>query len=74
MLDLDDDGIAEPYIVTVHTQSEKVARIVARFDRSSILVKLADGVVASLDKAQAQAMQQQGLQQPAVPGVPMGPR
>jgi hypothetical protein len=58
MLDLDDDGIAEPYIVTVHTQSEKVARIVARFDRSSILVKLADGVVASLDKAMAQAVQQ----------------
>ncbi len=58
MLDLDGDGIAEPYIVTVHTQSEKVARIVARFDRSSILVKLADGVVASLDKAMAQAVQQ----------------
>lgn len=58
MLDLDGDGITEPYIVTVHTQSEKVARIVARFDRSSILVKLADGVVASLDKAMAQAVQQ----------------
>ena len=58
MLDLDGDGIAEPYIVTVHTQSEKVARIVARFDRSSILVKLADGVVASLDKAMTQAVQQ----------------
>lgn len=57
MLDLDDDGIAEPYIVTVHTQSQKVARIVARFDRSSILVKLADGVVASLDKAMNQAIQ-----------------
>jgi chaperonin GroES len=57
MLDLDDDGIAEPYIVTVHAQSQKVARIVARFDRSSILVKLADGVVASLDKAMNQAIQ-----------------
>jgi chaperonin GroES len=57
MLDLDDDGIAEPYIVTVHTQSQKVARIVARFDRSSIMVKLADGVVASLDKAMNQAIQ-----------------
>jgi chaperonin GroES len=57
MLDLDDDGIAEPYIVTVHTQSQKVARIVARFDRTSILVKLSDGVVASLDKAMGQAVQ-----------------
>lgn len=57
MLDLDGDGIAEPYIVTVHTQSEKVARIVARFDRSSILVKMADGVVGSLDKALGQAIQ-----------------
>lgn len=58
MLDLDGDGIAEPYIVTVHTQSEKVARIVARFDRSSIIVKLSDGVVGSLDKALGQAIQQ----------------
>jgi hypothetical protein len=57
MLDLDDDGIAEPYIVTVHTQSQKIARIVARFDRSSIMVKLSDGVVGSLDKALGQAIQ-----------------
>lgn len=31
-LDLDDDGYTEPYIVTVHRDSMKVARIVARWD------------------------------------------
>lgn len=35
-LDLDRDGYAEPYIVTVHKTSEKVARIVPRFDRTGI--------------------------------------
>lgn len=30
-LDLDEDGYKEPYIVTVHKQSQKVFRIVARF-------------------------------------------
>ena len=31
-LDLDKDGYKEPYIVTVHKQSQKVVRIVARYD------------------------------------------
>lgn len=53
-IDLDDDGYAEPYIVTVHKQTGKVARIVARFDRSSILVKVQDGVVAPLPQVEAQ--------------------
>src|SRR5262245_618361 len=35
-LDLDDDGFREPYIVTVHKQSQKVARIVARFEIDGI--------------------------------------
>ena len=30
-LDLDGDGLKEPYVVTVHYDSQKVARIVARF-------------------------------------------
>lgn len=33
-LDLDGDGYQEPYIVTVHKDSEKVLRIVARYDES----------------------------------------
>lgn len=35
-LDLDDDGFPEPYIVTVHSESAKVVRIVKRFDKESI--------------------------------------
>ena len=38
-LDLDDDGYAEPYIVTVHKSSGKVARIVARYDEDSITIR-----------------------------------
>src|SRR5258706_11891143 len=34
--DLDNDGYAEPYIFTVHYDSAKVVRIVARFDEESI--------------------------------------
>lgn len=53
LIDLDDDGYAEPYMVTVHKRTGKVARIVARFDKDSILVKVADGVVSTLTQAEA---------------------
>lgn len=36
--DLDEDGYAEPYIVTVHKRSAKVVRIVARYDADGIKV------------------------------------
>ena len=36
-IDLDDDGYPEPVIVTVHKQSQKVVRIVPRFDPADIL-------------------------------------
>lgn len=35
-LDLDDDGYAEPYIITVELESSKVLRIVPRFDAEGI--------------------------------------
>lgn len=35
-LDLDDDGYKEPYIVTVHKDSEKVIRIAPRFDEDKV--------------------------------------
>jgi chaperonin GroES len=35
-LDLDDDGFPEPYIVTVHSESAKVVRIVKRFAKEDI--------------------------------------
>lgn len=47
-LDLDDDGYSEPYIVTVHKQSQKVARIVARYDADSVTVK-PDGKIVRID-------------------------
>ena len=36
LLDLDDDGYKEPYIVTVHKDSEKVLRIVPRYDEDGV--------------------------------------
>uniref|UniRef100_A0A6M3KQI3 Putative co-chaperone GroES n=1 Tax=viral metagenome TaxID=1070528 RepID=A0A6M3KQI3_9ZZZZ len=36
-LDLDDDGYKEPYIVVVHKLSQKVLRIVARYDEDSFV-------------------------------------
>lgn len=35
-IDLDDDGYAEPYIVTVHVKSEKVVRLVADFNEEDV--------------------------------------
>ena len=35
-LDLDEDGYSEPYIVTIDSESRKVLRIVARFDKDGI--------------------------------------
>jgi len=37
--DLDEDGYAEPYIVTVHKESQKVVRIVARYSKDSVEVR-----------------------------------
>jgi chaperonin GroES len=34
--DLDEDGYAEPYIVTVHKETQQVVRIVARYDADGI--------------------------------------
>lgn len=36
--DLDDDGYQEPYIVTIHKDTQKVVRIVARFDIDGVQV------------------------------------
>lgn len=40
--DLDGDGYEEPYIVTVHKASQKVARVVARFTLQDIIVESPD--------------------------------
>lgn len=49
-LDLDEDGYAEPYIVTVHRQSLKVVRIVARYDADGVMIK--DGEVVRIKPVQ----------------------
>jgi len=46
--DLDDDGYEEPYIVTIHEQSMKIVRIVARYDERAFVVKTKEGRVLPL--------------------------
>lgn len=47
-IDLDDDGYAEPYIVTFHRQTRQVLRITARYDESTILFN-DDGTLAGIE-------------------------
>lgn len=56
-LDLDGDDIYEPYIVTVHRPSQKVVRVVARFDESNIKVKTGPGVVGKFESEYTSALQ-----------------
>lgn len=44
-LDLDGDGYDEPYIVTIHEDTKKIVRIVARFDDESIIYGVEDTIV-----------------------------
>ena len=48
-LDLDDDGYAEPYIVTCHFDTSKVVRIVANFEADGIALNEA-GEIARIEK------------------------
>lgn len=54
--DIDGDGYAEPYIITVHKSTMKVARIVARYSKDSIFVKAGEGVVMPLSRAEQSAI------------------
>lgn len=45
LLDLDGDGYFEPYIVTVHRESEQPVRIVARFDEDGVTATQAGEIV-----------------------------
>jgi len=49
--DLDGDGYEEPYIITVHEQTQKVVRIVARYDFRSFMVKTEQGRTMNLVSA-----------------------
>jgi len=46
--DLDDDGIDEPYIITIHENTMTIVRIVARFDKRSFMVKTEQGQIMNL--------------------------
>lgn len=46
--DLDEDGYQEPYTVTVHENTQKVVRVVARYKESGILVSI-NGTVNRLE-------------------------
>ena len=48
-LDLDDDGIDEPYIVTVHASSGTVMRIKAQFALDDIFVRDNEGLTTTVD-------------------------
>ena len=47
-LDLDDDGYAEPYIVTVEKENQAVLRIVCGFDREEDIERTSDGKIIKI--------------------------
>lgn len=47
-LDLDDDGYAEPYIITIERESRAVLRIVTGFDRLEDITRNAQGEIISI--------------------------
>lgn len=49
LIDLDEDGYPEPYVVTVHHASQKVCRIAANFTEESVSIGQ-DGKVAAIRK------------------------
>lgn len=49
--DLDKDGYKEPYIVTIHKESSKVVRVVARYDQDSIKLQN-DGTIWKIEAIQ----------------------
>jgi len=63
LLDLDEDGYKEPYIVTLHRESKQVLRIVPRYDADGILVRYEGQEITlgkvrrMLDEARQQARQ-----------------
>jgi chaperonin GroES len=50
LIDLDDDGYEEPYIVTLHSPSRKVVRIVTRYDAKDIVLNREGTEVISIGK------------------------
>lgn len=49
-MDLDDDGYAEPYIITIEEASQQVLRIVAGFDRPEDIQRTRSGEIISIQR------------------------
>jgi chaperonin GroES len=49
LIDLDEDGYKEPYIVTIHKASGKLLRMTANYDVDTIWVKLNDSLLTLAD-------------------------
>jgi hypothetical protein len=65
--DLDEDGYAEPYIITIHESTEKVVRIVARYNPNTIRVDHNDRIESLTEAVNRQAKEdikpvQEGVQ------------
>lgn len=65
-IDLDEDGYEEPYTVTFRVKDQQVVRIVARFDKESIVVNYMDQVMPlpkAMDAESQKELQQFGGEQ-----------
>lgn len=51
-LDLDGDGMREPYIVTVHEQTAQVVRIMARYDEEGVIWNESRGRIQKINAVQ----------------------
>ena len=70
--DLDDDGYEEPYTITIHEQSAKIVRVVARYDENSFIVKTKEGIILPLKKAiieEVRRLAERGIEPPEEPDL-----
>ena len=65
--DLDDDGYAEPYIITIHEQSMTIVSIVARYTPDTITVKHLTRVESLTDAVNRQAEAHEQFGNSAIP-------
>jgi chaperonin GroES len=63
-LDLDQDGYDEPYTVTIHEETRKVARIVARYDADSIFYRNARMGMRQISVAELRGARSKGVNLP----------
>lgn len=86
LIDMDEDGYKEPYIVTIHKNSQKIVRIVANYDKDTLFIKEGDIILPLSEletrheemkkqimgqyQQQAMMIQQQGMMPPAMPEMP----